>query len=195
VDTASSALIFHPKIYAAIGDNRAQVVIGSANLTHPGLFNNVEASAVLELDLSDSNDADFLRDLTKRLEELPAKFPQHCYQIGASEQTIDLVACGILEDESIERPDTGAMPSGHGAKKSAPLPKILLPFTSYPKKKKVPKASPVASASKAPPAFGQLVWEKPRLATDRPTVASWSGQRTGRPEVNSGALYSWRNSD
>jgi len=56
VDTASRATIFHPKVFLAERQTSASLIIGSANLTFSGLHNNVEAGALLDLDLSQTDD-------------------------------------------------------------------------------------------------------------------------------------------
>ena len=52
--TKRTRAIYHPKLYIFRGDKANRVILGSSNLTRPGLFNNIEASmAILEdLDLA-----------------------------------------------------------------------------------------------------------------------------------------------
>jgi HKD family nuclease len=45
-----SQSIFHPKIYLWEGKDRAELIIGSSNLTGQGLFTNVEASVLISID-------------------------------------------------------------------------------------------------------------------------------------------------
>ena len=59
VDTAMRARIFHAKLYLGVGEDRARAIIGSANLTHAGLHNNIETGADIKLDLSDPVDKVF----------------------------------------------------------------------------------------------------------------------------------------
>lgn len=47
--------IFHPKIYLFEGDEKAHLIIGSSNLTGAGLFRNVETSAYITLDDTESD--------------------------------------------------------------------------------------------------------------------------------------------
>ncbi|MFZ0052573.1 MAG: phospholipase D-like domain-containing protein, partial [Desulfobaccales bacterium] len=56
VDTGSRTTIFHPKLYFAASTKQAVAIIGSANLTFPGLHNNIEVSTVIKLDLSNARD-------------------------------------------------------------------------------------------------------------------------------------------
>ena len=61
---------FHPKIYlfkSPIKD-KADLVVGSANLTNGGFFTNYEASLRLSLDLTDPVQKGVLRDVEQRLD-------------------------------------------------------------------------------------------------------------------------------
>ncbi|MCH5263411.1 MAG: phospholipase D family protein [Lachnospiraceae bacterium] len=62
IDTGSSIQIFHPKTLVAINRkaNTADVMIGSANFTPGGFLRNMENSAFLELDLTNTDDKVFL---------------------------------------------------------------------------------------------------------------------------------------
>lgn len=51
---------FHPKIYLFKSDTRADLLIGSGNLTEGGIFSNYEAALRLRLDLSDEEHASLL---------------------------------------------------------------------------------------------------------------------------------------
>ncbi len=55
--------IFHPKIYLFEGDGKAEVIIGSSNLTAQGLFANVEASVHLSLDLRIESERNIVQQL------------------------------------------------------------------------------------------------------------------------------------
>ncbi|MFN7115933.1 MAG: restriction endonuclease PLD domain-containing protein [Saprospiraceae bacterium] len=55
-----TATIFHPKIYLFEGDEKAEIIIGSSNLTAKGLFQNVEASVLISIIKSDPIDLAFL---------------------------------------------------------------------------------------------------------------------------------------
>lgn len=170
VDTGSPYRIFHPKLYVIERSNTAQVIIGSANATHAGLHNNIEAGVLLELDLSDKDDQKFLDELTGGLTELRTKHPNHCYKIKSIKQAEQLLADGLVEDERSPRVSvTAGKPKGS---KSATLPIIGLPFTAPPassgKKTPVvpPPPSPPTSGAAAPVlsvSYGDLVWVKPKL--------------------------------
>lgn len=59
---------FHPKIYLFKSINRAEVVIGSGNLTQGGLFTNYEAGLQVELDLNSVADRELLKDIERALD-------------------------------------------------------------------------------------------------------------------------------
>jgi HKD family nuclease len=75
VDTGTRSVIFHPKLFLSEGKTTARLVIGSANMTFNGLHNNIEAGVILDLDLTNKDDKQFIDALVKTLEELPAQFP------------------------------------------------------------------------------------------------------------------------
>ena len=50
-------------------------------MTFGGLHNNIEAGALLDLDLTVQDDKDFLANLVKTLEEMPARFPENIFQL------------------------------------------------------------------------------------------------------------------
>lgn len=167
VDTATRSRIFHPKLFLAKGGARARAIIGSANLTHPGLFNNIEAGADIELDLSDQSDSDFVEGFLVGFQHLVANHPIHCFPITSGRQVIDLMRQGLLEDERNPKTQT-AYGSGKQGSQTSKAP-IALPLTAGPKKKARKPKVPLAGvggglvAVLAPPTFGQLVWVKPNL--------------------------------
>ena len=61
---------FHPKIYAAVGSDRALVFVGSNNLTAGGLFYNYEAAICLELELTDPVDHRVLSEIEDYFDRL-----------------------------------------------------------------------------------------------------------------------------
>lgn len=166
VDTATRSRIFHPKLFLAKGAVQARAIIGSANLTHPGLFNNIEAGADLELDLSDQSDSDFVDGFLAGFQDLVAGHPLHCFPIISGRQIVDLMKQGLLEDERNPKTQTAYGAGKQGAQTSKSP--IALPLNAGPKKKARKPKPPVAGGGgpatvAAPPTFGQLVWVKPTL--------------------------------
>lgn len=165
VDTAMRSRIFHPKLYLAKGNARARAIIGSANLTHPGLFNNIEAGADIELDLNDHADREFVDRFMDGFQRLVTDFPEHCFRITSGRQIVDLMRQGLLEDERNPKTDIAAGAGKQGATTSKG--RIPLPFIAPPKNKQArpPKPPQIGSTTEvsAPPPYGQLVWVKPNL--------------------------------
>lgn len=60
---------FHPKIYLFRNDTRAEVIVGSGNLTAGGLYTNFEGSISVALDLSDTAHLEFLQEIDALLLE------------------------------------------------------------------------------------------------------------------------------
>jgi HKD family nuclease len=59
---------FHPKIYLFKGKDKADLVVGSGNLTEGGLFTNYEASLSVSLDLSVEPDRELLAQVEAALD-------------------------------------------------------------------------------------------------------------------------------
>ena len=165
VDTATRSRIFHPKLFLAIGGAQARAVIGSANLTHAGLFNNLEAGADLELDLNNQSDSYFVDGFLNGFQDLVVNHPVHCFPVFSGRQIVDLMRQGLLEDEQNPKTQTayGAGKQGSQTSKAA----IVLPLTPAPKKKTRRQKPPIIGGGPvvgpASPTFGQLVWVKPSL--------------------------------
>jgi HKD family nuclease len=101
VDTGSRDTIFHPKLYLAIDKQKAALIVGSANLTFNGLHNNIEASALVALDLSIKEDCKFIDDAQKLFLELIKQHPEHVFEIKDENECEALFESGRLSDESV----------------------------------------------------------------------------------------------
>jgi HKD family nuclease len=102
VDTGSSRdPIFHAKLYLAVEKHKAGMIVGSANLTFPGLHNNIEASAVITLDMNDKEDRKFVDDTQKLFAELAQQHPDHVFEIKNEAEANALFESGRLSDELV----------------------------------------------------------------------------------------------
>lgn len=186
VNTGSITPLYHPKFCCAFSNERAQVLIGSSNLTHPGLFNNLEASALIELDLAVNEDQAFLDKLLTGLQRLKSSNPDNCYQITHHRSLITLNNEGFLVDERTPKRVTVANGSGGGANNQTPTQKIDLPFTP-PSRRRVKRIRPprtmATTVTPAPPlniTYGNLLWEKPNLPRgDLQLLRANQGHATG----------------
>jgi len=176
VDTASRGIIFHPKLFLAEGASHAAILIGSANLTFPGLHNNIEAGAILDLDLSLADDKAFLAQLVKTLEDLPSRFPEHVIHVKDLSAVEALFEDGRLLDEDIAEPPPVTAYVRKGTRDT--LKPMKLPRHAPPPRKRVKvKIKPKSGLQprqpkpdeKAPPEPGPdfvLIWES-RGLTER----------------------------
>lgn len=101
VDTGSRTVIFHPKIYFSRAGRSGRAVIGSSNMTFGGLRNNIEASAVLELDERNGEDRAFLSDVYEGFEYLKDAFKEHVVELETIDDLDEMLADGRLVDETI----------------------------------------------------------------------------------------------
>jgi hypothetical protein len=101
VDTAARSTLFHPKLFLAAWKADAKLIIGSANLTFSGLHNNIEAGAILELDLAIKDEKDFLQNLFKTFDTMAVQFPDNVFQIKTVAEAEALFDQGRLQDENV----------------------------------------------------------------------------------------------
>lgn len=108
VDTATQAYIFHPKVYIACNETNAKLIVGSANFTAGGLAKNVEASILIDLDLSLSNDMQVVTSVFTSFNLLQTNHPNNVFQITDDIDLNALVNDGILVDEATALPRIAA---------------------------------------------------------------------------------------
>lgn len=105
VDTGSTDLIFHPKVYLAISDSDevARAIIGSANLTTRGLAGNIEASVIVDLDLADhSGNTDSLNEIISSFDNLVLNYPKNVFKISNLDEVNLLLSQSRVSDENIK---------------------------------------------------------------------------------------------
>lgn len=108
---ASPAATFHPKLYAFLNDSKAQVSIGSSNLTAGGLYTNHELSVLEDYDRSSADEESALRRILSRWSEW-AEDGSLCQPL--SQELIDQLAeNGVIGGE---RSTWSALSHSRGAK-------------------------------------------------------------------------------
>ena len=206
VDTGSRHLLFHPKLYYVRGKKLARLSIGSANLTLGGLNNNIEAGVILDFDPADKDDRKFLKDLEGEFDRLAAAHPENVFRIEKVKRLAELLAAGLLIDESNmppPKPSTSATPGS-----SDPTPRMKMAISAIkksPKKATAPKpltpqvppiAAPVgAAASAAAPVVGSTgvsfehVWTSKDLTERDLTIPTGNNTNpTGSINLDKGLL-------
>lgn len=182
VDTGTPYRIFHPKIYTVVAADKAFVIIGSANTTYGGLYNNIEASAHLTLDLSDKSDAEFLAGVIDPLKYLMNNHPANCYQLHNAKQATQLLIDGIVEDEGSPK-ISGPMGIASKGAKPGRVPLISLPLKQAPQKRKPDSSTatpaPAYTTLAQPVTYGHLVWKKPKLPKSDLQFPGTNGNATG----------------
>lgn len=166
VDTGMRRRIFHPKVFVALGEREARLVIGSANLTFGGLSSNIEASVDLELTRTDRDDAAFVSDVVAQLDRLEKDHPQHVFHVPTISAARELLAQGRLVDETAEKPK----PSGNAnpSKSRDNLRRMALSSvaTPVPRTRKLSRR-PAKVAPRPPSSAYELVWvSKPLVRRD-----------------------------
>jgi hypothetical protein len=90
---------FHPKVYVFKSAQRADVVVGSGNLTGGGLFTNYEASLAASLDLAVAEDMAFLQVVEATLDAWSQPQQGICYAV-TPELVEQLVVSGLVRSEA-----------------------------------------------------------------------------------------------
>lgn len=201
VDTGARNLIFHPKLYFALTRTNARIVIGSANLTPGGLNNNIEASLVVDLDLSNPADRKLADDVAAGFGTLTTEYPKHVVRLDSTAELDTLQEQGRLLDEiSTSSPKSlSSMAPGKGDQ----VPRIKLkvpPITrrvhrathTLQSKEKQASASPSHKRSPPAPSTGmefELVWQSKPLAERDLSIPSQSyTHATGSINLDKGLL-------
>ena len=178
VDTATRQSIYPPKLYFVSSDTVAGVVIGSANMTFGGMYNNIEVSAAMTLDLSNAEDKKFIDDVTAAFVDLAGNHPDHVFNIKDAAHADDLFAEGRLADETVIPP-----PSTGSTNKKGGTRDLLRPMNLNLKRKPKPKIAPVPAP---PPAPGAAVIVAPAAQLPAPVVSQlvWVSKPLKRRDLN-----------
>lgn len=201
VDTATRYIIFHPKIYFASSTVVARMVVGSANLTPGGLHNNIEASVMLDLDLTDGADGAIAASIDEEFSKLAADYPEHVVRLKSVDELDALHEEGRLIDEASSFPPR-PITSGSGVKSDG-LTRIKLPVTPLVrsvKRSDLPKtpSAPAHAADTSPTPTSttastgselELVWKsKPLTERDLTIPSGANTHETGSINLDKGLL-------
>jgi HKD family nuclease len=126
VDTGSRYRIFHPKVFMSRSQTAAHLLVGSANLTTGGLWNNIEASLALEINLADAADRTAIENLEAQFEGLSRTYPLHVVAITTNAQINALLSAGRVIDETVAEPPRPRVRGGNPSEDKTP--RIELPL-------------------------------------------------------------------
>lgn len=178
VDTATPGFIFHPKVYLAVSALNAQLIIGSANFTSGGLFKNIEASVVADLDLSVKHDKDLVRHILESFDEMRSNSPGNVIELTSSHDLMELAAQGVLIDETDPPPRTATKAPSRNRSESRRKMKVStrsISIKSIPRHSSPPAASPYGRVVN-----NNLLWKsEPLSRRDLNIPTGTSTNRTG----------------
>jgi HKD family nuclease len=199
VDTGARGIIFHPKLYVVRGKATARMVIGSSNLTHGGLNNNIEASIMLHFDLASPTDRLLVETIEAQFADLPTEYPENILKVVTVAQLEDWQKSGRLVDEMAvlaPRPNSSV---GGSSGIGDTVPRIKLKVAALRralKKAKVAAKKPAepakVSALKSIATLGvdlELVWEsKPLTRRDLTIPTGNNTNKTGSVNLDKGLM-------
>lgn len=97
----SASYIYHPKVYLFEGTEKNRVIVGSSNFTNNGLFNNVEASVLLDFSSQDKSGMKFLNQLKDYFSPL-LEFDDPNLNLVTPEYIKELDEKGLLSNEDFD---------------------------------------------------------------------------------------------
>lgn len=106
VDTGSIGRIFHPKLYYVQGRQEARLMVGSANLTGGGLWNNIEASYIDTLYYDNQDDRRIISAVQSTFDDLQVSYPLNVFNVRNDILLDELLADLRLVDERCVRDDS-----------------------------------------------------------------------------------------
>lgn len=93
--------IYHPKVYLFEGVDKNRIIIGSSNFTNNGLFNNVEASVLLDFTSQDKSRMKVLNQLKNYFNPF-LEYTEPNLNNVTQEYIDELYAKGLLSNEDFE---------------------------------------------------------------------------------------------
>lgn len=93
--------IYHPKVYLFEGNDKNRIIIGSSNFTNNGLFNNVEASVLLDFTNQDKSGMKVLKQLKNYFNPF-LEYTEPNLNNVTQEYIDELYAKGLLSNEDFE---------------------------------------------------------------------------------------------
>lgn len=170
IDTGSSGVLFHPKVYLASNAHQGFAVVGSANLTQSGLTSNIESSFLLNFDLTNEDDNEIYQSLKNTVINIPANHPDNCRKIVNTRQIISMLWDGLVTDERVVRKVTQTKKHSRQSGDS------VSPIKSYKKK--------VKTSKKRRPAKEIKKIKNKEITTDEDWILMWESKGLTERDLN-----------
>ena len=164
VDTGTNGVIFHSKFCLGKNGTICKIIVGSANLTLGGLYNNIETSSKIELDLNVAGENELMNSFLEPFTNLLTRFPQNIFQIHNPRDIINLLNDGKLIDERVRRNVTSGVVRSRRTSNVTPRMNlnIVRPSTSHRLRRRLRTVRAVETTT--PTMIGlELVWNLPQL--------------------------------
>jgi len=176
-----SHIIFHPKIYIFEGEKQGRIIIGSSNLTAQGLFQNMEASLVVDFEMTEEQGINLLHQIKNYYRFLLDKTSPNIQQL-TQELIIQLVDAEVIPKEK-ERREVSET-SSKSPKNQALFSEVkkMFPAVSIPKRKtksQKRKAPKTVQKPTLPKGKQTLVWQKKNLPNSDAQQVSGKTNPTG----------------
>ncbi len=176
-----SHIIFHPKIYIFEGEKQGRIIIGSSNLTLQGLFQNMEASLVIDFEMTEKQGVSLLNQIKNHYRFLLDKTSPNVQQL-TRELIEQLVDAEVIPEEKERREVSQA--SNKPTQNQALLSEIkkMFPAVSIPKRKnksQKKKAQKTGQKPILPKGKQTLVWQKNNLPSSDAQQVSGKTNPTG----------------
>ncbi|HEY8227074.1 MAG TPA: phospholipase D family protein [Pyrinomonadaceae bacterium] len=176
---------FHPKVYLFKSAERADVLVGSGNLTRGGLFTNYEASLVVSLDLFVPQDTAFLQVVEVTLDVWSQLQEGICYLLTPA-LVEQLVASDLVRSEAelarmqqartaAIQPDTGSSSTADAGETAPPTTPLFIAVAVPP-----PPRLPIVEAEGTEPEIAEEAAEPPSaVVTAPPGIVPFQGRGVG----------------
>lgn len=176
-----SHIIFHPKIYIFEGEKQGKIIIGSSNLTIQGLFQNMEASLVVDFEINNEHGINLLNQIKNYYRFLLDKTAANVQSL-TTDLIQQLIDAEVIPKEQKRRATSQTKDKSPQDQQLFSEVKKIFPAVTIPKaapksgKKKIPKST---KKSIIPKGKQTLVWQKKNLPNSDAQQVSGQTNPTG----------------
>ncbi len=147
-----SHIIFHPKIYIFEGEKQGKIIVGSSNLTVQGLFQNMEASLVVDFEMNDKQGINLLHQIKNYYRFLLDKSATNVQPL-TQDLIQQLIDADILPKEQKRRETSQSKNKSPQNQQLLSEVKKMFPAVS------IPKAAPKSTKRKKPKTDKNREWQ------------------------------------